>query len=311
MIEKFAIGADIGGSHIGCTLVDMQTGKIFQESRIDMKVDSTESAQVILNGWTVALQAVAKSVNKESIVGIGIAMPGPFDYENGIAVSDRDIKFKSLNGINIRETLKSRLELPKDFSIRFINDATSFAVGEAWLGVAADVKRSMAVTLGTGLGAAFISDGIPVVDGKEVPEGGCLWYLPYEKGIADEYFSTGWFVKSWEELTNEKILGAKNVADLARTDKRAKDLFDQFGTNLGEFLSPWAKQFGSEKIVLGGNISGAFSLFRDAFEAALIKNDCAAQIVLSGLKEDAAMIGATKLIDNTFYDQLTPLLSKM
>ncbi len=311
MIEKYAIGADIGGSHIGCALVDMQRGKILHDSRIDVKVDSTKKAEVILNGWTEALQKVAKTIQKENLVGIGIAMPGPFDYEKGIAVSDREIKFKSLNGINIANTLRERLELDSKFPIRFINDATSFAVGEDWLGEAADAKRSIAITLGTGFGAAFIANGVPVVDGDEVPNGGCLWYLHFKDGIADEYFSTGWFVKKWEELTGVKIKGAKTIAELAPTALKAKVLFEQFGTNLGEFLSTWVSRFKGEKIVLGGNISGAYSFFKDSLETSLRKNKCTPAIAISGLKEDAAIIGAAKLIDDAFYEKVKPLLSKM
>ena len=58
------------------------------------------------------------------------------------------------------------------FLIRFMNDASSFAVGEAWAGSASKFNRSLSITLGTGFGSAFISNRIPIVDGPEVPKTG-------------------------------------------------------------------------------------------------------------------------------------------
>ena len=71
-----------------------------------------------------------------------------------------------------------------------MNDASSFAVGEAWAGSASKFDRSLSITLGTGFGSAFISNRIPIVDGPLVPKLGCIYHLPYRDGIADDYFST-------------------------------------------------------------------------------------------------------------------------
>ena len=48
-----------------------------------------------------------------------------------------------------------------------MNDASAFAVGEAWAGSASDFNRSLSITLGTGFGSAFISNHIPIVDGPK------------------------------------------------------------------------------------------------------------------------------------------------
>ena len=76
------IGADIGGSHITCALVDLESKKIVPESFTSIKVDSKAPKEMILGKWAEALNA-AIATQKGSVdeVSIGFAMPGPFDYQ--------------------------------------------------------------------------------------------------------------------------------------------------------------------------------------------------------------------------------------
>ena len=112
-------------------------------------------------------------------------MPGPFDYVNGISLfKGENGKYENTYGMNVPKMLNDFLALPEQIKCRFINDATAFAIGEDQVGKAKNYKRSLSVTLGTGFGSAFIKNGLPVVEGEEVPEGGCLWHLPFENGLA-------------------------------------------------------------------------------------------------------------------------------
>ncbi len=94
-----------------------------------------------------------------------------------------------------------------------MNDASAFAVGEAWAGSASGSNRSLAITFGTGFGSAFISNKIPVVDGPEVPRIGCVYHLPYKDGIADDYFSTRWFLGRYKAITGKELKGVKELAE--------------------------------------------------------------------------------------------------
>jgi len=95
-------------------------------------------------------------------------------------------------------------------AIRFMNDASSFAVGEAWIGNAAGYKRSLFITLGTGFGSAFLEKGIPVVERDDIPPMGCLWHLPFRDGISDDYFSTRWIIKQYDGKTVPNQRGSGN-----------------------------------------------------------------------------------------------------
>ncbi len=187
-MKKYAIGADIGGSHISAVLVDMETGRIVPESAAEQKVNNQASAAEILDDRAKALRQTMTFVPIGELAGIGFAMPGPFDYKTGVALLKNVAKYDSLYGINVGYELKKRLNLPAEMPFRYLNDALSFAVGECWAGKASGYKNVVAITLGTGFGSAFLTNGVPVIEGDRVPKMGYVYHIPYEKGIADDYF---------------------------------------------------------------------------------------------------------------------------
>ncbi len=311
-MKKFAIGTDIGGSHITCAVIDLGKKQLIKASTATQAVDNQASADLILGNWAAALKKSITTIDPKHLAGIGFAMPGPFNYETGIAMFTHEVaKFQSLYEVNVSARLKQLLNLGVDYDLRYMNDATAFAVGEAWIGKAAGVKRSVSITLGTGFGSAFVDAGIPVVKGGSVPKLGCVWHLPFNGAIADESFSTRWFIKQYSAKSGRKVGGVKDIADKAGTDPVAKGIFIEFGTNLGIFLAPILKQFGAETLVIGGNVSGAYSLFGDALEKTLAKQNARISVQISDLMEDAALIGSARLFDDDFWTNVKSLLSSM
>ena len=170
-MKKYAIGVDIGGSHISCAVIDLEKGNIIRESFATQVVDNQASADDILTNWTIALKKSLSHINKDQLAGIGFAMPGPFDYENGIAMFTESVaKYQNLYSIKVSKRLKELMGLSNDSDVRFMNDASAFAIGEAWCGKASKVDRSVSITLGTGFGSAFVDDGVVVVDRDDVPK---------------------------------------------------------------------------------------------------------------------------------------------
>ena len=310
-MKKYSIGVDIGGGHISCALVDLKTGKIIDDSLVSENIDNKGTAEEILNGWSGALKQVISKVEVDELAGIGFGIPGPFEYDKGIARFAQVEKFYGLDGVDVATGLSSKLGLSSDTPLRFMNDASAFAAGEAWQGSASDVRKSVSITLGTGFGSAFVSDGVPVVEGELVPKMGCVWHLPFEDGIADDYFSTRWFIKRYKEETGLDVDGAKPIADASDTDEKAMGIFKEYGRNMGEFFSPWLKKFGADVLVIGGNIAGSYHLFGPDFENALSANGVETKIKLSTLKEDAAIIGSARMLDPVYWEKIKPILPKM
>jgi len=306
-----AIGIDIGGSHIICGAVDLEINQLISGTCFEAKVDNKASADVILNSWVGAIRNTMDVVGKDQIAGIGFAMPGPFDYAKGIALFERVEKYLNLYGVHVDNEIRTRLGLPAVMPVRFINDATAFAIAEAWIGVGKGIHRIIALTLGTGFGSAFIAGGIPVLEDDTVPKMGCVWHLPFQEGIADDYFSTRWFEKSYFKLGGRQVNGVKEISELFDTDKVARQLFIEYGSNMGDFLAPWIKKFDAGHIVIGGNITGAFDKFGSYLRQSLTNHHIHSGVSLSVLKENAAIIGSARLVDDNFFAKVEPLLSKM
>jgi len=311
-MKQYAIGTDIGGSHISNILIDLKNEKLVDKSTHQLKVDNSASSEEILNSWETSISQALKNIPVEQLAGIGFAMPGPFDYVNGIGKFTPEVaKYEKLYGVDITKTLKKLMDLPADVKLRYINDATSFAIGESWMGAAVNYRKVIAITLGTGFGSAFLDAGVPVLEGSEVPKQGCVWHLPYENGIADDYFSTRWYIKRYADLTGKSLPGVKEISEEAARDDKVKFIFEEFGEKLGKFLVPIIKNFNAQCLVIGGNVTGAFGLWGPAFKSAIEEKHNSIAIHLSTLGEIAAMIGSARLFDEIFWEKVKPLLSKM
>jgi glucokinase len=304
-MQKLSMGIDIGGSHITCQLFDNNTNKLLPASKVRVDVDGNGSKESILNHWVDAIQQTISTQNINDLAGIGFAMPGPFDYLNGVARFDKNVdKFHDLHGVDIKTELIKRLVLPVDFPIRFLNDAASFAVGMANVEPVSKFKRIIALTLGTGFGTTFIKNGLPVAGEDGIPDDGFLYHIPFQKSIADEYFSTRWFLNEYRNQTGKEISGVKELVELAESDENAKRLFNDFGKNLAVFLISWIQKFNADCIVMGGNISKSYSLFESALKSEFKNRGIEPEIVISELDENAALIGSAGLCDDVFYTKL-------
>ncbi|MGM0377951.1 MAG: ROK family protein [Bacteroidota bacterium] len=307
-----AIGVDIGGSHVSCAACDVNGQTLLKDTLAEHDLDNHAPAGEILGIWGKTLQETMDKAGRQNVEGIGFAMPGPFDYVKGIPLfTGANQKYEHLYGVDVSKTLRDFLELPDEFPVRFINDATAFAIGEDWLGNAKGFSRSLCITLGTGFGSAFLKEGLPVVKGNEVPEMGCLYHLPFDGGTADDYFSTRGLVDRYNKMTGNQVTGAREIAEAAKTEDAAKKVFHDFGSRLVELLEPWIRKFGVEVLVIGGNISNAFELFGPSLDESLKKEGFDVVVLTSYLQESAAMAGSARLIEESFWKRVKPLLEDM
>lgn len=292
MEKPVALGVDIGGSHITAALVDLETRTIIQDSIKRSAVDSQANKETILTAWCEVINKAFSTLTNQ-IKCLGIAMPGPFDYEKGISLIKDQDKFKALYGVNIKEELSNRLKIETG-NIHFINDAAGFLQGEVFGGAARGNANVLGLTLGTGLGSSYCEVGIA----KDAD----LWNAPFFNGIAEDYLSTRWFVNRYHQLTGKTLAGVKELTALTSTDHFAIRVFMEFGSNLAKFLIPVIKKYNSDVVIIGGNISRAFAAFSPELIATLKGHDIHTTIKVTKLKEHAALIGAASCCELNFPD---------
>jgi len=302
----YSIGVDIGGSHITSGMFEHSNNELDKDSMASAKVNPHASKDDILDAWyDVISQSIALRDISE-ILGIGIAMPGPFDYYNGVSKMQNLNKLDALYGISVRDELAARLALEPS-KIRFINDATAFSVAETQIGRASLYSRTVAITLGTGFGSSFLVNGQPVLNGKLVPPGGFLFNQDYQGKLADEVFSTRGILNCYTSLSGRSAGNVQAICDLIKTDAHVQDVFNWLGTNLGKFLKPYLQKFDAEVLVIGGNISKAYPYFG----ATLTKELPELDIYVSNFGEEAAIIGSALLLDDKYYHDILPALRIM
>lgn len=303
------IGVDIGGSHVSCAAVDMRTLSIIKGSYFYSIINNKDCKNVILQAWANVINQTLEQVANSVVIGIGFAMPGPFNYKTGIALFEGNDKYESLYGVSITKELPKFL-IRKDISIRFLNDATSFGIAGSLKGGALGNQNVLALTIGTGFGAAFLNNHIPLVYNENVPENGCLWDKMFSLGIADDYFSTRWFLKKYKEYTGEDIIkGVKEIVD--KNNEFSKQIFNEFAENLATFLEPYVLKFDCKLLVLGGSIAKAHELFLPKMKKVWHQKNIKVEIQILENTEEENIIGASYSFNKRFWtmvEEELPLL---
>lgn len=292
--NRYAIGVDVGGSHVCSAVVDLTSGRICSEP-VTTPVDCHAEATVILGAWAENILRTVKASGLQTVSQIGFAFPGPFDYQRGISLISGVCKFDRAFGLDVVESLRTRLKDAGAEHFRFVNDASAFALGECLGGAGRGAERVVALTLGTGVGSGFVDRCHLVESSDEVPANGWVYCLPFEDSIVDDAFSTRWVCRRYEELTGERVGGVRDVAEQYHTTPAARQLFNEYGERLAQFAAEIFTRFRGEVLILGGNISRAYPLFGPAMQRSLKAAGCILEIRTSELLDRAAMIGAASL----------------
>jgi glucokinase len=284
-MDNLVIGVDIGGTHITACMVDTDTGQIIEGTCVRGEIDPLQNRDHVIRSWAKTIAACAKQ-RASSIDRVGIAMPGPFDYEKGISHITGLHKYECLYGLNVKQLLAAELHITSN-NIRMMNDATAYLAGELKAGAGKDCNHVAGITLGTGLGSAMYENGFF--------HEGDLWCFPFRESRAEEFLSSRWFISEYAKRKKEKVTGVKELASLANDDVAARKLFEEFGNTLGEVLKDRFSDHFPERIVIGGNIAKAWDLFNPFCEEVIRKHRFSCMLVPAQLGENAALIGAAYL----------------
>jgi len=289
-----AVGLDVGGSSLKAGLV-LAGGGLAGEAR-EVPIASQGGEGAILDDFASALSPF---LGAPGVRGIGIGMPGPFDYERGVSLMRGLTKFDGIYGLDLGRALRERLQLADDVRLRFVNDAAAFALGEVRFGAGRGCRRVMAVTLGTGCGSAFAVDGDVVTGGDGVPPHGYVYCLPYRGGIVDDHLSSRGLAALWREVTGSRgdAPDGRALADAARAgDSGAGATYREFGARTAEALGGVIESFRPEVLVLGGQISRGFDLFGPSLEAGLAGGSTVPLVRPAEHLTSSALLGAASLV---------------
>ncbi|MFB7842613.1 polyphosphate--glucose phosphotransferase [Microbacterium sp. NPDC056052] len=147
-----AIGVDIGGTGIKAGIVDLEHGTL-ESDRIRVPTPKGAAPADVL----AAVKEVLTTLGVEdSTLPLGVAFPAIVKY--GKTLSAANIS-KEWIGFEAEQFFEEGLGR----QIHFVNDADAAGVAESRHGAARDARGlTILATLGTGIGSAFIYDGVLV-----------------------------------------------------------------------------------------------------------------------------------------------------
>ena len=287
-LERPAV--EIGGSHVAAAMVDLAAGVLVPGSTRRDDLDPSGTADEIL-GQVLACSAGLPAAPGERW---GVALPSPFDYARGVALYAGVGKFEALYGTDVGKVLMAGLPGPPG-SMAFLNDAEAFAWGEWLFGAAAGYDRCVFLTLGTGIGSAFLAGGAIQRSGPGVPPEGMVHLLRIEGRPLEEVVSTRAIDADYARRTGLALKGAAEVARRARAgDAAAATVLDSAFRHLGAALRPYLAVFAPQVLILGGAMTGSWDLIGPSLEAGLYGAGAPGDLTISlaAHPAGAALLGA-------------------
>ena len=307
---KYGFGIDIGGTTVKVAFFD-ENGEM--KCKWEIPTRSEGGGEQILPDIAATVEAFLQQnrLSKDSILGIGVGVPGP--------VSREGVVNKCVNlgwGVfNIEQELSQLTELP----VKAGNDANVAALGEYWMGGGQGYESLVMATLGTGVGGGIILDGKilygargaageighMVLDRNETESCGCG-----KLGCAEQYCSATGVVRMAKRymatddrpsMLRGREITCKEIFDAAAAgDAVAAAALETVYARMAEFCANLANAFDPAVIVLGGGVSKAGEVLVEGIKRHFPKYVFHAMadmpFVLATLGNDAGAYGAFKLI---------------
>lgn len=276
---------ELGGHHASTGLVGLTSPTVKLHDQQRVAVDSRAPLSELLASLGHVCASLITPGRRWAI-----ALPGPFDYVNGRGGRHTDGKYNAFNGVDLRALLSERWSASH---ISFCNDADAFGAG-AWL-YHGMPQRLFAMTLGTGIGSAFITDGRPTQDAALPSELYCET-LADGRSLEDTFGPQS--VVDRHNLHNPaRTVGSfRELADLARQDAAVSDAVATTMSGLADAIAPWLLRFRPETVVFGGSVCRAWDVFGAGITArigAALGPDVPVRVMSD--TETLSLVGATSL----------------
>jgi glucokinase len=271
-MKDLTVGIDIGGTNTKYGIVDRE-GNILHQGNIP--TTDFEDFPDYFDAMADALREATKLLpGNHRLVGMGIGAANG-NYYTGTIDKATNLKWKGV--LPLAKMFKDELGIPCVLT----NDANAAAVGEMIYGNAKGMKDFIVITLGTGLGSGFVSNG-HLINGHHgiAGEVGHTSVNPSgrycncgKRGCLETYASATGIKRTVYKLLADHLepselrgisfdnLNTKMITEAAiRGDIVAKECFEYTGRILGMKLAETAVHTDPEAIFLFGGLAMAGDL---------------------------------------------------
>lgn len=272
------VGVDLGGTKTSAALVGAD-GAVSR--RHESPTPSHAGRDAVIDACVEVVATVLADARAAGVAvdRIGVGAAGLIDPETGVIVSATDT-IEDWAGTDLRAELSRRLGV----EVAVLNDVHAHALGEHRLGAGRGSASMLLVTVGTGIGGAYLAGGtlhagahwlaghlghIPSIEAEGVPCA-CGRHSHLEPvasglGIHATYLRLG----GSPALPDTRSLFAEVEARPESEDARAAAAAIRLGAvALGRALGGWLNTFDPELVVLGGSVARQPLWWAQVLEAA-------------------------------------------
>ncbi|HLG18404.1 MAG TPA: ROK family protein [Bdellovibrionota bacterium] len=290
--RQVALAIDIGGTNLRVAMVSRNGTILGQRSEPTPRGRAEKAILAQIIRLTRNLFSIGRKIK-----GIGVSVPGFLD-RSGSTVSYSP-NFPNWRNVQLAKSFRRELQIPCYLE----NDGNCAALGEHWKGAARGLSDVVFLTLGTGVGGGILMNGHLVRGarggGAELghiivdPRGhlcgcgnrGCL-----------EAMASGTAMKRRTGRSAEELFRRSRGGD-----RRALRTFEEMGRALASGIASLAFCLDPDLVVVGGNLSHAFSAFAPAMKRELrrrLRNHPARnlEVVRGRYPNDASLLGAAYLV---------------
>jgi predicted NBD/HSP70 family sugar kinase len=294
------IAVDLGGTRCHAALADL-AGTILAED-----VRLTHSAGDAFSTLLAAIEAMRGEADRREVpvVALAVGVPGILDPQLGLA---RDAPHVGWDDFPVVDRLSGAVTIP--FVVD--NDVNLAALAHAWRGDGRRVDHFVTLSVGTGTGAAIVSDG-RLLQGRNNGAGEVGYLVvrrellgrPITDGLgAFESFASGPGIAARArellasapesrlaagEVTPEAVLAASGAGD-----SMARQVVDELLDDLAVAIIALASTVDPELVILEGGLGRSLGPYLERLIARIAPSlPSPPRIVISRLGSDATVIGA-------------------
>ncbi len=314
------IGLDLGGTKLSSAIFDEQGVMLHKESTLLDKRQGSAVGKLVTDKVKRMMDIATQ--RKLDVHAVGVAVPGIYRHASGCVWAPN---IQDWTDYPLLQELISFIN-NKSIAVEIDSDRTCYILGEVWQGNATDCRNAIFLSIGTGIGAGILCDGL-VLHGVGSVAGALGWlsfcqtdYPKYKDcGFLEYYASGDGLVRAAIELMDEDdsyngqlrnyatlSLTAQNIfTALVKSDPIAQRVIKQAIELWGIAVANLVSIFNPELIIFGGGVFGPASVFlgdihSEARKWAQPLSINMVKLVASKLKGDAGLYGAAYLALQTY-----------
>ena len=259
--SRVVAGIDFGHSHVGVAIADLAHNVIAERvTELDVNRQAVQALDRAAEMFGEAVEALG--LERRSVLGAGIGIPGPVDRARVTAGSATILP--GWVGLRIASEMQARLGVP----VQIENDANLGALAELVWGAGRDCANFAYVKAATGIGAGIVIDGRLLrgatgtageIGHTTLDESGRLCYCG-NRGCLETVASGPAIVELVGLVDGERLTLTRVVELASEGDVRCRRAIADAGREIGVAVAGLCNLINPERVIIGGLLSRAGEL---------------------------------------------------